>query len=288
MGRASARLTDQHPEWPTVAADERRFTMKTKTTAHTPQTTRAIALILGLAGALLLAAPTAIAEEAKAATAPSAPTATTETAPETTPETAPKNNTATVDAPRAIVAAGYEKIKGICAEPIDEQEMRTRIKVLTVDFVDYEEFSRLTIKRQWKDLSAAQRTEFVEWFRRLIQATYARHFKARQDVSVTYRGETKYKGEKAQVQTTVNFEKDSGTAVDVDYRFHKRATEAAKATAEPDWWVYDLVIDEVSLMRNYRGQFRKILKRDGFEALMTKVRDAVKRKESADDSSNEL
>lgn len=251
--------------------------MYTRTTADAPLATRSIALLLGLTAMLLVLPPTAMAEQAKAESA----TTEAKAAPEVTPEAAPEVEPA--DGPRSIVAARYEQIKGICAETIDEEKMREKIKALTVDFVDYEEFSRLTIKRAWKDLSASQRTEFVEWFQRLIQATYARHFKPRQDIAVTYRGETKYKGEKAQVQTTLQFEK---SAVDVDYRFHKHgvATDAKAA----DWWVYDLVIDEVSLMRNYRGQFRKILKKDGFEALMAKVRDAVKRKESADDSSNEL
>ncbi len=237
----------------------------------------------GIAGIALIALcvpKSARADEAKEAS-PAAVEGATDAA---TPE-------APVDAPRAIVAARYEQIKGICAESIDEEKMRDKIKALTVDFVDYEEFSRLTIKRQWKDLSKAQQAEFTEWFRRLIQATYARHFKPRQDVSVNYRGDTKFKGGKAQVQTTVSFEGKDTTAVDVDYRFHNRTKDESGGDGEvkPDWWVYDLVIDEVSLMRNYRGQFRKILKRDGFEALMTKVKEAVKRKESnGEDASNEL
>jgi phospholipid transport system substrate-binding protein len=254
------------------------------------------ALTLGLLILIASHSRAALAQEsAPPAEAPEVNLALTENSPAPDAKADKALDAKATDVPRGIVDARYQQIREICAESIDETQMREKIKALTVDFVDYEEFSRLTIKRQWKELNEAQRAEFVDWFRRLIQATYARHFKPRQDIAVSYRGETKFKGEKAQVKTTLSFKKNAESAVDVDYRFHKRtareaasnSSSASKAQAT-NWWVYDLVIDEVSLMRNYRSQFRKILKRDGFDALMTKVRDAVKRKESDDDGSNEL
>ena len=174
----------------------------------------------------------------------------------------------TKDDPRALIDSRYAQIKDIIAQTLDAPGMRERIKALTLEFVNYEEFARLTIKQQWKDLDAAQHEAFVSWFKRLIQATYARHFKPRQDLTITYRGETKMKRGKAMTKTTVSF---SDTSVDVDYKF-VRAEDAR-------WWVYDIVIDDVSLMRNYRSQFRRILKKDGFDALMDKIKEAVKRKE---------
>jgi phospholipid transport system substrate-binding protein len=184
---------------------------------------------------------------------------------------------AETDDPRALVEARYEEIRAIIAENPVEHVMREKVKALTLQFVDFDAFASETIRATWNDLSEAQRRDFLEAFRALIQATYARHFKPRQDLKITYRPSTRFDDARAEVSTTLAFEK---SAVDVDYRLVKKA--------DGTWWVYDLVIDEVSLMRNYRAQFRRILKKDGFDALLGKIRAAVARKESGADPSDEL
>lgn len=182
------------------------------------------------------------------------------------------------DDPRAVVEARYAQIQELGKTTLDEAALREKVKALTLEFVDFDAFSAETIKTAWDGLTVAQRAEFALSFKRLIQATYARHFKAKQDLKITYREPTRYAEGRAQVATTLAFEK---SAVDVDYRFHKKA--------DGTWWVYDLVLDEVSLARNYRAQFRRILKDDGFPALIAKIKSAVERKENGDDdSSNEL
>jgi phospholipid transport system substrate-binding protein len=216
-------------------------------------------MLLLVTAALAQPAPDAGSPVEAAATAPAAdPAALSEAARRAQSE----------DDPRALIEARYAQIKDIIARTVDEETVREQIKALTLEFVDYEEFARLTIKREWKELNDQQRGAFVSWFKRLIQATYARHFKPRQDLTITYRGETQMRRGKAKTDTTVSF---SDTSVDVDYKFLRRDDKA--------WWVYDIVIDDVSLMRNYRGQFRRILKKDGYDALMDKIREAVKRKE---------
>lgn len=181
------------------------------------------------------------------------------------------------DDPRSLVEARYEQIRAIIAENADDRAMRAKVKALTLEFVDFDAFASETIRSTWDDLSEPQRRAFLEAFRGLVQATYARHFKPRQDLRITYRASTLVGDDKAQVSTTLIFEKSQ---VDVDYRFVKK----------PDgrWWVTDLVIDEVSLMRNYRAQFRRILKREGFDALVTRILAAVERKERGGDSGDDL
>ncbi len=182
----------------------------------------------------------------------------------------------TVD-PKARVEAAYAQIQAIVKESTDESVMRDRVKALTPAFVDFDQFSREALKSSWDGLDAAQRADFVLWFKRLIQATYARHFKAKQDLKIDWRGEPEYVEDKAQVATTLRFEK---SAVDVDYRFQKHG--------DGSWWVYDIVIDEVSLARNYRGQFQRIVKKDGFASLMTTIKAAVERKEKGADQTDQL
>jgi len=179
--------------------------------------------------------------------------------------------------PKARVEAAYGRIQAIVKETADEAAMRDQVKALTPEFVDFDQFSREALKSTWDGLDAKKRADFVTWFKRLIQATYARHFKAKQDLKIAWRGEPEYIDDKAQVATTLSFEK---SAIDVDYRFQRHA--------DGTWWVYDIVIDEVSLVRNYRGQFQRIVKKDGFDALMTTIRTAVERKEKGADQTDQL
>lgn len=171
--------------------------------------------------------------------------------------------------PRAVVEQRYRQINDVIATLPDEAAMRTKIKQLTTEFVDYEEFAQATLKGSWDKLTEAQRKEFTVEYKSLIQSTYARYFKPKKDIGIAYRGDTEYVESKAQVRSTIRV---GDASYDVDYRFTRRA--------DGSWWVYDIVIDDVSLVANYRGQFRKILGKDGYPALITKVKDAVARKES--------
>jgi phospholipid transport system substrate-binding protein len=181
------------------------------------------------------------------------------------------------DDPREVVEARYAQIRAIMAETADDDAMRRRVEALTPEFVDFDAFAAETIRSTWNDLTDAQREAFTAAFKRLIQATYSRHFKPRQDLHISYGKVVDHGDGRATVATTLSFEKSQ---VGVDYRFVRK----------PDghWWVTDLVIDEISLMRNYRAQFRRILKQDGFDALLARIQAAATRKERNGDERDEL
>ena len=83
--------------------------------------------------------------------------------------------------------------------------------------IDYEAFSRRTLKARWDGLAAADRARFVTAFRGLIISTYARRFKPGTTFRVTIRGETRWSGEgerKGTVRTTIH---GARAAADVDY-----------------------------------------------------------------------
>lgn len=155
----------------------------------------------------------------------------------------------------------------------DEAALRLKIQDLMESFVDYDELARLTIKTEWDALSAEKRADFVAAFKRLIHRTYTRRFKANQSFSVDFLGEPVEREGKAQVRTTIHSGK---TTADVYYSMYK-------PEGKDVWWVYDLVIDDVSLMRNYRTQFTRVLKKDGFDKLLERIRS----KGDSDDDGND-
>lgn len=151
-------------------------------------------------------------------------------------------------------------IRALVLEAKDDASLQEGVKKRMERFVDFEEFGRLCLGKRWKKLDDKQQALYLEEFRKLLQRTYLRRFKRGNDFKVTFRGEPRVndKGDRIEVRTTI-----AGTeaTADVDYRFHKVDV----------WKAYDIIVDEVSIMRNYRKSFIRVLKKDGFDALIEKM-----------------
>lgn len=167
--------------------------------------------------------------------------------------------------PKGVIEARYQDIEKIISSGVTDEAMREQIRELMETFVDYTELSRLTIKEHWEGLGAEKQKEFVGLFKQLIRRSYSRRFKSDVALTVKYNGDAVIKSGKAQLKTTVT---SGNTTVDVEYRMHQPG-------ATGGWWVYDLVIDEVSMLRNYRKQFADIIAKDGIEKLFANLHTRV-------------
>lgn len=127
----------------------------------------------------------------------------------------------------------------------------------------YEEMSKRTLAGQWKQLSESERTEFVDLFRSFLTDTYADRIEGYAGEDIRYVGE-RLDGPYAEVRTKVVSNKAD---FPMDYRLLNRSGE---------WLVYDIVIDGVSLVRNYRGQFEKIIRDSSYQGLLERLRQRVK------------
>lgn len=168
--------------------------------------------------------------------------------------------------PVAQVKSATADIQQIAAEAKEQGPMVAKIEVVMKRLVDYEQFSAATMKKHWPDLNSDQRVRFVDAFKSLITNTYAKRFQPGASFKTTYRGETEFMGDgrnRASVKTTVHGEK---AAADVDYVFL-----ASTLNGKAAWRVVDIIVDEVSMVRNWRSQFSKVMKREGFESLLTKI-----------------
>jgi phospholipid transport system substrate-binding protein len=163
--------------------------------------------------------------------------------------------------PMAVLKQNTEKIRGIVLKSETEEEMRENVKGLMEGFINFDEFGKLSLGKRWETLKEEQKKVYLVEFRGLLQRTYLRRFKPGKPFTVTYRSEVRYnKGkDRGEIKTTIN---SGDVEADVDYRFHKVET----------WQVYDLIVDDVSVMRNYRKSFIRVLTSDGFEALIEKMK----------------
>ncbi len=139
-----------------------------------------------------------------------------------------------------------------------DERRRLLEKVIGARF-NYEEMAKRTLGAHWAKLSDAERREFVGLFTSLLTNTYADKITGYSGEQVHYLNE-RLEGEYAEVRTKVV----SGKAeIPLDYRLLNQSR---------DWRVYDVIVDGVSLVNNYRGQFMKILRSSSYADLIEQLR----------------
>lgn len=144
-------------------------------------------------------------------------------------------------------------------QPAKANERRQLLEKVVGERFDYEEMSRRSLGTSWANLSEKERQEFVSLFQTLLVNTYADKIESYTGDGVQYINERTEK-EYAEVRTKVLTGK---TEIPLDYRLlHKGSA----------WRVYDVVVDGVSLVNNYRGQFSKILRNGSYADLVDQLR----------------
>ena len=135
-------------------------------------------------------------------------------------------------------------------------------------FLDFAELAKQSLGKHWEKRTKEQQTEFVKILQELIEKNYIKQLRSNMDYKLEYRKQTQKK-DKAKVVTAVKVVKNGRTTeIIIEYKTLK----AAKG-----WMVYDVVTDDVSLIRNYRSQFNRIIRRNSYESLVKKMRRKLKK-----------
>jgi len=172
--------------------------------------------------------------------------------------------------PKETVETGVNKViatlkdPAFKAKPKDQQIAAISAEIESV--FDFQELSRRTLGKQWKKMSAEQQTEFVDLFTKLLQGVYADRLLAYSDQKILFDKETMLKKGSAEVQSFL--QTSDGTKVPLFYRLTDKSGS---------WKVYDVIIEGVSMVKNYRTQFRDILSKDSPEKLLEILREKTKK-----------
>ena len=153
---------------------------------------------------------------------------------------------AIVQAPNAVSSGGGQR--------------RTEIRRVAQGLFDFNEMARLTLARHWKDRSVQEQEEFVRLFTDLLERSYLTTIENYAGERVTFLGES-VSGPYAQVRSRIST--DRRMEFSIDYRLIESGAR---------WAVYDVVLDGVSLVSNYRSQFNSIIRTSSFADLLTKLR----------------
>ena len=168
--------------------------------------------------------------------------------------------------PTQKVKETADKIISIVSDPVLKDpaktaERRDRIRKAVDEMCDWDEMSRRSLGRYWAQRSEQEKKEFVRLFGRLLERTYSDKVEGYSGEKVIYLGE-RVDGDYAEVE--VKIVTNQNTEIPVVYRMRAK---------DQKWLVYDIVIEGVSLVKNYRTQFSDILAKSSFEALLKRLKE---------------
>jgi phospholipid transport system substrate-binding protein len=146
-------------------------------------------------------------------------------------------------------------------DPAKEKERREHIRRAVDEMCDWQEMSRRSLGRHWAQRSEQEKKEFIRVFGLLLERTYVDKVEGYSGEKVIYTGE-RVDGDYAEVDVKIVTKKN--TEIPVVYKLRSR---------DQEWWAYDMVIEGVSLVNNYRTQFSDIMAKSSFEGLMKKLRE---------------
>jgi phospholipid transport system substrate-binding protein len=166
--------------------------------------------------------------------------------------------------PTEIAKQVIERALNALNDPSSQGEARRqKVKRIVDPYFDYQEMAKRSLGPAWGKLSPAQRQEFVALFSQLLEASYSDKIeKYAQRVKIDYTGEI-LQGDNAEVRTVVVKANDR---IPLNYRLLNEGGT---------WKVYDVVIEGVSLVSNYRSQFNRIIHESGYAELVKRLKTKV-------------
>ena len=149
---------------------------------------------------------------------------------------------------------------------LDWDTKENMVKGIVRERFDFRSMSQSVLATNWKKASPAERERFVEYFSQNLMGTYLEKIQSNsKPYHIRYKGE-KVKGKRAVVNTTVV---SNGKDIPVIYKLKQ----------EPDsrWYTYDVVIEGQSLVSNYRGVYKAMVKQEGMTGLLDSLESSLKK-----------
>jgi phospholipid transport system substrate-binding protein len=167
--------------------------------------------------------------------------------------------------PADRVRSTAEKVLAILQDPQLKSESKKKerselLKQAIYPQFDFAEMAKRSLGAQWQKRSAEEQQQFVEVFTEVLEGAYV-------DTIESYNGEKIVVGKEAQdknfAEVNTKILTPKGEEVIVDYRLHQ---------ATGDWKVYDVVVENISLVSNYRSQFNRVIAQSSYEELLRRMK----------------
>jgi phospholipid transport system substrate-binding protein len=171
--------------------------------------------------------------------------------------------------PMGVIKTGLDQVIAVFNDqrmPLNRR--REKLRSMSLDYFDFESMAKSTLGYHWRDLTPAQRNQFVPLFTEFIQDAYLSKMeqatveKIRQEANtaqVQFLKQTYFGSDYAEVFSTVVLQ-DQKDPLQVNYLMRR---------SDGQWRVYDVTVEAISLIGNYRNQFNRIINNEGFPKLIS-------------------
>ena len=168
--------------------------------------------------------------------------------------------------PTEQVRATVDKVFGMVKNPnlklpAQKKDLQARLAEIIYPRFDFAEMAKRSLGPHWGRRTPAEQREFVKLFAELLGRSYAGRIESYSSQNVAYTREVEDKNY-AEVDTTIV--SDKREKVSINYKLH---------SVDKEWRVYDLVIEDISIINNYRSQFNRVIARSSFEELVRMLKE---------------
>jgi len=183
-------------------------------------------------------------------------------------------------APSALAQSGpaarylkgqHDQVNRILARPARTDQARTRrnarVTHLLGALLDYESLSQQALGRHWEARSEEDRALFVSLLQQLVERSYQSSLEGTRDYRVRYGDEEQRRGATVVHTTAQSRANRRAPAVAIDYRMRRQGRV---------WVVIDVITDGVSMVRNYRSQFARIIRRHEWDGLIERMQSRLR------------
>jgi phospholipid transport system substrate-binding protein len=178
---------------------------------------------------------------------------------------------ASTDAPRQVIQEAMDEVLGVLKDKSSSSaDRQKRIEEIAYARFDFDRMSKLVLAKNFKTMSDAQKDGFTQEFKKHLSLTYGRRLESYSNEKIEVGTAREEKGGDASVKTKVLG--GSANGVEIEYRMHQEAGQ---------WRVIDVTIEGVSLIANFRSQVQDIIRAEGADKLIEKLRQKNNEKATA-------
>ena len=180
------------------------------------------------------------------------------------------NAWATADSPIETIRMTIQQARAVLEDPNyqgqdHKQQRLAKVKEIVLPQFDSQEVAKRTLSTHWKGLTDQQQQEFVQLFIALVEKTYSHNLDRYNNGVQFFFDHERIEDQFSEVDTRV-LDPVQNRTFSIGYRLHN---------VNGKWLVYDVVIENVSMVQNYRNQFNRILTKSSYEELIKALQNKI-------------
>jgi phospholipid transport system substrate-binding protein len=160
-----------------------------------------------------------------------------------------------------FIRTKHNKVRAVLRKP-DTPKRAEELTVLLGEFLDYDRLTKLSLDKEWNKRSPAERRKFVSLLRQLVERQYQRNMESTLEYKVKWVGTEPIETGVKVKSSAKSVKKKRQPPVTIDY---------SMSPTDSEWKVFDIFTDEVSLVKNYKRQFRRVIKDEGWGGLIGRM-----------------